>query len=325
MEASEAAGRPSLTPELLAASGGIDSAESQLQDNFEPPLVSDRIYTIYSLVDPYTSQIRYVGITSSLLRKRLNKHITVARQGDQRHISRWIQKVLREGKRPLIVGLEKTTDPYRETVWITYYKNIGHSLTNASDGCEGQVGSQRSSETKAKISKAGMSRYKDLTGQVFGRLTVKKIAIHMPVKWECRCNCGREVLVPSISLLIGKTRSCGCLASELASERSRNRRKHGMWRTSGYHTWIEMVAKCHNISHARYAKHGGKGITVCDRWRQSFSNFYDDMGARPTDHVLGKKDREGDFSPENCCWETRSQKQQAGFHTSQTLAGKTDL
>jgi hypothetical protein len=114
MEASEAAGRPSLTPELLAASGGIDSAESQLQDNFEPPLVSDRIYTIYSLVDPYTSQIRYVGITSSLLRKRLNKHITVARQGDQRHISRWIQKVLREGKRPLIVGLEKTTDPVKQ-------------------------------------------------------------------------------------------------------------------------------------------------------------------------------------------------------------------
>ena len=266
------------------------------------------MYKIYTLSDPRTGDIRYVGITKMELKKRLNRHVSSARKRAPYYVYAWIHKLLEQEKRPVIQLIETTDDLYRERFWIQHYRNLGAPLTNLSDGCEGQIGMVRSEETRQKISAAGQKRFLDLRGQKFGRLVPFEIVSHCPVRWRCLCDCGKETVVPSIALRAGQTKSCGCLNRDLAAERTRSRAVHGQWQTSEYHTWVEMKAKCYNTAHLRYAKFGAQGIGVCERWRESFPNFLADMGQRPEEYVLVRKDVTKDFSPENCEWVTKSQR-----------------
>lgn len=145
-----------------------------------------------------------------------------------------------------------------------------------------------------------MRRLIDLTGQTFGMLTVLARADnskHDRVMWQCKCACGEIRVVRGGHLRRGISKSCGC-----------TRFKHGCARsgrqTPEYRAWSNMRNRCANPKHADYASYGGRGISVCDRWRDSFKDFLSDMGPRPDDHSLDRINNDGDYEPGNSKWST---------------------
>ena len=123
-----------------------------------------------------------------------------------------------------------------------------------------------------------MGQFQPLERQTFGRLAVVSLS---PARvgqkgafWLCRCQCGAEKPVRAAALRSGNTKSCGCLKLDRMT-------KHGAHRTAEYQIWRGMKDRCGRPKRARYESYGGKGVRVCERWRDSFENFLADMGPRP--------------------------------------------
>lgn len=153
-------------------------------------------------------------------------------------------------------------------------------------------------------------KVKDLRGQRFGRLTIMVRSDSRPngrTRWKCRCICGVTVVVAQESLKNGDSRSCGCLRSEVSSDRLR---KHGeaARRSPEYVAWQSMLARCYRTASSSYKDYGGRGIKVCKRWRNSFENFLADVGRKPSPkHTLEREDNDSDYCPSNVIWATRKQ------------------
>ncbi len=111
--------------------------------------------------------------------------------------------------------------------------------------------------------------------------------------WLCRCDCGNEVIVRGGNLTSGTTRSCGCKRGA----------KHGLSHTPEYGVWSSMKARCLNPRDSAWRYYGGRGITVCNSWLDSFVNFYEDMGPRPNpSYSIDRIDSDGNYEPSNCKW-----------------------
>jgi hypothetical protein len=86
------------------------------------------------------------------------------------------------------------------------------------------------------------------------------------------------------------------------------RGKHGLSKTPEYKIWITSKHRCFNAHYKTYSYYGGRGITMCSRWRESFKNFYADMGPRPSNkHSLDRINNDGNYEPDNCRWATHQQ------------------
>jgi hypothetical protein len=143
----------------------------------------------------------------------------------------------------------------------------------------------------------------DLAGHKFGRLTAIKYEGN--AMWKCNCVCGNSSTVYRGDLRAGRTKSCGCLKNETQKDIGVRRTTHGLSNTSEYHTWYSMKYRCNNTNSKDYPDYGGRGITICDRWLESFDNFYKDMGEKPTaKHSLDRINVNGNYEPSNCRWAT---------------------
>jgi len=157
-----------------------------------------------------------------------------------------------------------------------------------------------------------MGRFVDLTGQQYGKWLVQARAtqqLHGKPAWECLCECGTAKVVAGSVLRMGESTSCGCYQKELAAKNLGNvARKHGQHNTIEYLRWLRMKARCTNPNNPAYADYGGRGITVCQRWMDSFEAFIEDMGERPSpEHSIDRIDNNRGYEPNNVRWATKQE------------------
>lgn len=152
----------------------------------------------------------------------------------------------------------------------------------------------------------------NLINKKFNRLLVIKLShiFNRQYYWICKCDCGNESIVNTQNLKRNKSKSCGCLRTEITSKVKTTHGNTVGGYSPEYISWMQMRARCSNINRPDYLRYGGRGIKVCERWVNSFDNFLEDMGKRPSkNHSLDRfpNNDTGDYEPANCRWATPKQ------------------
>jgi hypothetical protein len=147
--------------------------------------------------------------------------------------------------------------------------------------------------------------FKDLTGEVFGRLTVlrfSRMSRNNKSIWLCLCECGTEKEILGVSLTRKKDPvvSCGCWMREKAQAMFTT---HGLTNLPEYRTWADAKGRCYCKTNKAYPDYGGRGIVMSDEWKDDFARFLADVGPRPgPGFSLDRKDVNGPYAAWNCRW-----------------------
>lgn len=147
----------------------------------------------------------------------------------------------------------------------------------------------------------------DLSGRRFGRLSIiKKVPNRKATAatWLCRCDCGNEKIITGPNLRRGATKSCGCLRRDMMRAA---RTTHGGSYSPTYNAWSRMKGRCHNPNSDDFPDYGGRGITVCERWRDNYKAFLADMGQCPPEMSIDRINNDGNYEPSNCRWATATE------------------
>lgn len=152
-----------------------------------------------------------------------------------------------------------------------------------------------------------MTKANDLIGKVFDRLTVIKLGppIGSRRAYICICTCGLEKLIRSECLSNGMTKSCGCIRAENTAKLNKT---HGMSLSAEYKSWAHAKARIFNPSNHKFSHYGGRGITMCQEWVNSFDVFYAEMGKKPSaKHSIGRINVNLGYCKINCRWESAAE------------------
>lgn len=139
----------------------------------------------------------------------------------------------------------------------------------------------------------------NIVGFKFNKLTVTSFShIDKRAYWNCICECGNEKIVRGAHLKSGYTKSCGCLMKNINI-------KHGLYNTPENKCWRGIKERCFNSKNPAFKNYGGRGITMCEKWVNSFEEFLKDMGKRPSSkYSIDRINNNGNYEPSNCKWST---------------------
>lgn len=170
-----------------------------------------------------------------------------------------------------------------------------------------------------------MPSFKDITGTRSGKLRVVSFHSMVPhgprrtALWTCQCDCGTTLQKKGYLITAGMVASCGCIGTGHV--------KHGHARkgltSPEYNSWAGIKNRCTHPSHKDYPHYGGRGIDMCNRWRESFEAFLQDMGRRPgPGYTIDRIDNDGHYEPGNCRWADHAE-QVSNRSISVKIDGKT--
>lgn len=208
--------------------------------------------------------------------------------------------------------------------FVAFGSNLAKKTHTTSCGCEKK---QVLDKYRERL-RSGEWEPSKLIGKRFGRLVVTSFVKWVNTSesrislWDCQCDCGNTIQMRRSYLVTTEVPSCGCWLREFISENSKT---HGMSSTPTYKSWSKMKERCYLESYAEPEYYRDRGITVCDRWINSFENFLEDMGERPDGMTLDRIDVNKGYFKENCRWADSTIQAYNSRKRSDNTSGRTGV